>query len=400
MENTGFTRRGIETLQKGSTWDIKKEKREITVLFYFFELDQYRFRSILEDGATENRYIDVVDAKKIITIKQQTKKTSIEEMRDLLTEACSDWVIYIKKKTRVSSRGKYFYHHSLEFKIDTIEPHELSDAQLQKKAKNFFMNIFSQISMSDETYNCLTQTNHRLVNLIWSFTRIAEQKNGDSNIHFSHIDSSNLHDNARTENIYNCFLLEKNPSSIQDKIGEIKKFFDLLITTKERKEEYLNELYEHWEKTKHDSRIIEWIDRFISRDKKLSNDDREQVLIWIWIWNHIKSKYYNNTHPTWVTSGDFKQDNMTLNENIITFFDLMTNEAIKSSILSELKTSASKAKYRILSENKVHLNIPVSEETKLIFDSLKNHFNLSNEDLIKKLITLGNEKLKIYGVDV
>ena len=78
----------------------------------------------------------------------------------------------------------------------------------------------------------------------------------------------------------------------------------------------------------------------------------------------------------------------------------MTNEAIKSSILSELKTSASKAKYRILSENKVHLNIPVSEETKLIFDSLKNHFNLSNEDLIKKLITLGNEKLKIYGVDV
>ena len=107
----------------------------------------------------------------------------------------------------------------------------------------------------------------------------------------------------------------------------------------------------------------------------------------------------NNTHPTWVTSGDFKQDKMTLNENIITFFDLMTNDAIKNSIISELKTSASKAKYRILNNDKTHLNIPVSEGTKSKFDKLKNHLNLSNEELIERLINLESEKLQKYGLD-
>ncbi|WP_320153396.1 hypothetical protein [uncultured Tolumonas sp.] len=397
MEGTGFTRGGIEALKTELIWNAVKDKRKITVLFNFFELDKCRFITILENEVKYNRYINVISDKNTITIKKQKNKTSIEEMLGLLTEACLDWIQYIKDEEKTRSGEIYLYYNNIEININTNELYGLNNVQLQKESKIFFINIFNQTSMSDDIYNCLTQKNHRLVNLIWSIIRLAEYKSSDSTIHFPHIDSSNLHNNARTENIYNCFLLEKNPSSIQDKIGEIKKFFDLLITTKERKEEYLNELYEHWEKTKHDSRIIEWIDRFINRDKKLSNDDREQVLIWIW--NHIKSKYYNNTHPTWVTSGDFKQDNMTLNENIITFFDLMTNDAIKNSIISELKTSASKAKYRISNNNKIHLNIPVSEETKSKFDKLKNNFNLSNEELIERLINLGSEKLQKYGLD-
>lgn len=397
MDDTGFTRGGIETLKTEQIWNAAKEKRKITVLFNFFELDMFKFRTIFENEVKDNIYIDFFSDKNIITIKKQKNKISTEEMINSLTEACCDWIEYIKEEGKTRSREKHLYYKNIELKINTNELYELSDAQLKKESKNFFIKIFNKISMSDDVYNCLTQTNHRLVNLIWSIIRLAEHKNGDSNIHFPHVDSSNLHNNARTENIYNYFLLEKNPSSIQDKIGEIKSFFDLLISTKERKEEYLNELYKHWEKTKHDLRIINWIEKFINRDKKLSNDDKEQVLIWIW--NHIKSKYYNSTHPIWVKSGDFKQDKMTLNENIITFFDLMTNDAIKNSIISELKTSASKAKYRILNNDKIHLNIPVSEETKSKFDKLKNHFNLSNEELIERLIILESEKLQKYGLD-
>lgn len=399
MENTGFVNRRIETPQhktKTKTiWDIKKERREIIVLFNFFELDKYKLNDTLKNAKKESP--PIFGERHIITIKKPTKKIFIDEMHGLLTEASNDLIEYFKREESTEHEKAFFYYNDMNFEFDTSKFNQLSEIEQQKKAKCFFMDIFNKISLNNESYNYLAQKNNRLVTLLWSIIRVTEYAHETSNIYFPHIDTNNSN-NIKTENIYNNFMLEMNPSNTQVKIEAIKNFFDLLITTKERKEVYLNELHRHLEKTKNDSRIIDWIDRFINRDERLNSNSRVQILIWIW--NHIKSKYYNNILPAWAASNDFKQDHIAINENIITFFDLMTNEAIKSSILSELKTSASKAKYRILSENKVHLNIPVSEETKLIFDSLKNHFNLSNEDLIKKLITLGNEKLKIYGVDV
>ena len=373
-----------EKLECKNIWNKDKEKREIFVLYNFLELSKKSFHDVLTKR--ENRTTDYEKRNHIPTI---------DCMVNQLETACTDYLNYVSSEKQF---GHEFYRHINYHGVDIGTC--ISDNQTLniEDAKNYFITIFNNISLSSESYVILTKENRRLVNFMWSFIRIAITTPRDHKFFIRHIDNVNLSmiGEGDPPPVYETLSLNNSPATLDDKIKIIKDFFDLLKLDRNKKEMEINYIYDFWNTTKKDNRIINWLQTI---ENKLSDEHKKEIIKWIW--NHISDKYYNQKLPSWAENcqTSLKLNNEETKENIITFFDLMNNEVIKNSIICELKTSASKAKYRITNNSKIHLNIPISEKEKFKFDSLKNKFNLSNEELMIKLINLGHDELKKYGGD-
>ena len=367
-------------------WDIKKENREIFVLYTFLELNRNSFVDIFKN-----------DHKHVKSLEKNGAPAGCI-MTSALENACLDFAYYIREK---NINTYNFTYKGIDFNfnyMDCLLSNEQFDAHC---AKAHFLQIYDCISLRDDVFSSLTINNVRLVNFVWSYLRLTTDYRNNRYLSINHIDTSgNIIQDREIPYIYNNLKLIKTPSDPDTKIVQIKKFFDLLDKDKNKKEVGIKFILDQWGNVKDDKRIVDWLNNIESRKGKLNEEGKKEIIDWAW--RHIKTKYYNKITPEW---GGIDDDASTSNtqqqkENIITFFDLMTNEAIKSSIISELKTSTSKAKYKILNNKKTHLNTPISEKTKSKFDALKKYFNFSNEEMIISLIDDRYEKINMHGTNI
>lgn len=371
-------------------WDKKNENREIFILYNFLELDKLKFidifRNEYEGASSEIR----------------TGSPSIEIMNNALENNCLEFSNYINDNK--NNRGRiwnYFTYRGIRFDLNYKDIFPSNDTFDRRCAKSYLLNIYNHISLSDETFSPLTINDVRLVNFVWSYIRISKTSRDNIHLLINHIDNYKkdiLKDVFQFK--YDSLSLIKSPSSAKEKIEQIKLFFGLLHLEKKEKEVEIKLIFDLWNNVKDDRRINDWLNNIESRKGKLNEEGKKDIIDWAW--RHIKTKYYNKITPEWGGIDDNASTSNTQQqkENIITFFDLMTNEAIKSSIISELKTSTSKAKYKILNNKKTHLNTPISEKTKSKFDALKKHFNFSNEEMIISLIDDRYEKINMHGTNI
>lgn len=366
-------------------WDIKKENREIFVLYNFLELDELSFVDIFTN---KYEYIDSIS-------KNQNHHTDTMILQ--LQNACLDFAHHIETKIVNHNKNIHqFAYKKILFNLnykDCLLSSTVFDVYCAKK---YLLQIYNYISLSDEILSSLTINNVRLVNFAWSFLRLATDYRNNRNLSINHIDTgTEIVQGREHKYIYNNLNLIQMPFDTKIKIEQIKKFFDLLSIGRNEKEIEIQRIYDKWNNVKNDLRVTKWLSDLEGKKSGLSDENKKEMISWIW--RHIKTKYYNGITPIWggIDNNYSTNSIQQQQENIITFFDLMTNEAIKSSIISELKTSASKAKHKILNNKKTHLNTPISEKTKSKFDALKKHFNFSNEEMIISLIDDGYEKIKL-----
>lgn len=371
-------------------WDKKNENREIFILYNFFELDELRFIDIIKNRHDGN-FSEI-----------RKGSPSIEIMAATLENNCLDLANYIKDNKNNRNRTlDSFNYRGIRFNLNYKDISLSNDISDLRCAKAYLLNIYNYISLSDEIFSPLTIDDVRLVNFVWSYIRISKHYRNNAHLLINHIDNykkDTLEDVFQFT--YDKLNLIKSPSRTKEKIEQIKLFFGLLSLGKQEKEVEIKFILNQWDNVKDDKKIADWLNNMESRKSKLNEEGKKEIINWSW--QHIKTKYYNKNTPAWGGIDDDSSINSTQQqkENIITFFDLMTNEAIKSSIISELKTSASKAKYKILNNKKIHLNIPVNEDTKNMFDKIKTRLNLSNEELLIKMIYNENEKLFKYGAQL
>lgn len=371
-------------------WDKKNENREIFFLYNFLELGKLKFIDIFR-----NKYEGAPS-------EIRTGSPSLEIMNNVLGNNCLEFSNYINDNK--NNRGRiwnHFIYRGIRFDLNYKDISPSNDIFDLRCAKAYLLNIYNYISLSDEIFSPLTINDVRLVNFVWSYIRVAIGYRNNTRLSINHIDMGDGTIREREHQyIYNNLNLIQSPSDTKIKIEQIKVFFGLLGMEKNNKEIEVKYIYKRWGYIKNDLRIIDWLDNIEKGKSRLSDENKKEMIDWIW--RHIKTKYYSETTPAWGDIDNKSSINQMQQqkENIITFFDLMTNEAIKSSIISELKTSTSKAKYKILNNKKTHLNTPISEKTKSKFDALKKHFNFSNEEMIISLIDDRYEKIKMHGTNI
>lgn len=371
-------------------WDIKKENREIFVLYTFLELNRHSFVGIFQNNY---KHVDLSE-------KKATPAGCI--MTSALENACLDFAYYIRDIERNKKINTYdFTYKGIDFNFNYMNCLLSNEEFDEHCAKAHFLQIYDCISLRDDVFSSLTINNVRLINFVWSYLRLTTDYRNNRRLSINHIDTrENINPDREIPYIYNNLKLIKTPSDTDTKIVQIKKFFDLLDKDKNEKEVGIKFILDQWENVKDDKRIVDWLNNIESRKSKLNEEGKKEIIDWSW--RHIKTRYYNKITPEWggIDDNDSTNNIQQQKENIITFFDLMTNEAIKSSIISELKTSASKAKHKILNNKKTHLNTPISEKTKSKFDALKKHFNFSNEEMIISLIDDRYEKINMHGKNI
>lgn len=384
---SGFSR---SSKSHNKLWNIKDDHEKIFTLYSFLELNKHSFIDIFQ---SKHEYID--------SLEREGNPTDYT-MAAALENACLDFAFYIRDIESNRKINTYdFTYKGIDFNFNYMDC-LLSNEQFDEHcAKTYFLQIYDCISLSDELFSSLTINNSRMVNFAWSHIRISRYHRNNRCLSINHIDNYDKETlRSRTKFIYDDLNLTQLPFDAKEKAEQIKMFFGLLNLDKRGKEIEIKSIYKEWDNVKDDNRIIDWLNNIESKKNKLSDENKKEMIAWAW--RHIKTKYYNDITPVWggIDNDLSIKSIQQQKENVITFFDLMTNEAIKSSIISEFKTSASKAKYKILNNKKIHLNIPVNEDTKDMFDKIKTRLNLSNEELLIKMIHNENERLFKYGAQL
>lgn len=173
---------------------------------------------------------------------------------------------------------------------------------------------------------------------------------------------------ANSALIANKPLIEKIPSSHEDTITKIKKYFDDMQTTNKSAMEIMHNLKNKWD-------IFNM--EFKSPLKWLRNDDTKQCE---WAWEFIKEKIY--------TYFEFKP-RIAYEYYICTLVTLMLGTNVtndKKYVISNMSKANSQRKFRATVKDKETINTYIDKKAKKNFDTIKQTKGMNTSKTIEYLI--------------
>lgn len=215
---------------------------------------------------------------------------------------------------------------------------------------------------------------------MWSYIRIAVESRDSSYLCIPEFVQSKRKRKIKIEHgtplpVFNKLTLNHLPLDNEERYRTFIYFFDLWKIDNYFKKEQLVILKSKWLSSIMNNPMEKWA----KKNKDLCE----------WALNYLKVNFLENKHPVFILPDSTQPATVRFStESLVTLYNLIESVDTQDIVLSNMSRAASQYKYRLELKNneKSHLNPPVSNETKLKFNEIKDTYNKSSEETLKMII--------------
>nr|WP_321241303.1 hypothetical protein [uncultured Tolumonas sp.] len=363
-----------------SFWNVDKEKKQISFLYHFLNLEKGELERQIEEQLNKNYSGPRKNQPKIdqrMTRRYPNFQRDLDVMQKRLDEATK--VI----GTRIDKQDLDYLiipYCDSTYEVSFREYFKNRDNDVNEQAKKILIKIYESHQTPIESFSWINLKDDRLISYIWSRIRISfDDKNNQSHLCYSHElqskdDQTSVLTRAITP-IYEDMGLEKNASKNDIKLQNIIYFFDLWAAKSEKKQQALQQLGDSWEIVRRDQKMVHWL-----------NENESYVIP---IWDYITSYYSNGVAPKWsyISSVEKKEDIEQTKLALQTFYDLLPLATSKKTLLSAIKTNVrSRRHYEKHANTSKLLNTQVSIEAANALNELAKMKGKSKKAILENLI--------------